>query len=43
MMNGCGPHGERVAALVCKHMLHSEPAPSGFIENSSDPNVLTIH
>jgi len=36
----CGPHGERVAAVVCKHMLKLEPAPAGFIENCDDPNDL---
>lgn len=36
----CGTHGERVSAVVCKHMLHDEPAPAGFIENSCDPHDL---
>ena len=36
----CGPHGERISAVVCKHMLQSEPSPVGFIENNSDPNDL---
>jgi hypothetical protein len=40
MMVNCGPHGERVATVVCKHMLQSESSPVGFIENSSDPNDL---
>jgi hypothetical protein len=40
MMVKCGPHGERVSAVVCRHMLKSEPAPAGFIENNSDPNDL---
>jgi hypothetical protein len=40
MMVECGDHGERVSAVVCKHMLRSEPAPAGFIENCSDPNDL---
>lgn len=35
----CGPHGKRVAAVVCRHMLESNEA-VGFIENSSDPNDL---
>lgn len=38
LMLNCGNHGERPSAVVCKHMLRSEPAPSGFIENSSDPD-----
>ena len=36
----CGPHGKRVAAVVCRHLLSSEQAPAGFIENSDDPNDL---
>lgn len=40
MMVNCGDHGERVSAVVCKHMLGSEPAPAGFLENCSDPNDL---
>lgn len=40
MMVKCGPHGERIATVVCKHMLQSQPAPAGFIENSDDPNDL---
>jgi hypothetical protein len=39
-MIDCGIHGKRISAVVCKHMLRSEPAPSGFIENSSDPDDL---
>lgn len=35
----CGPHGKRVAAVVCCHMLESSE-PVGFVENSSDPNDL---
>lgn len=40
MMINCGPHGERVSAVVCKHLLETEPAPVGFIKNSDDPNDL---
>lgn len=39
-MVNCGPHGERVATVVCRHLLQGQPAPAGFIENSSDPNDL---
>lgn len=39
-MINCGPHGERISSVVCKHMLISELAPAGFIENSSDPDDL---
>lgn len=37
LMVNCGPHGERIAAVVCRHLLGSEDAPAGFIVNSSDP------
>jgi hypothetical protein len=40
LMLNCGTHGEQASAVVCKHMLRSEPAPAGFIENSSDPDDL---
>lgn len=39
-MASCGPHGERVSAVICQHLLHAYPAPVGFVENSSDPNDL---
>jgi hypothetical protein len=35
----CGPHGRRVAAVVCCHMIDASES-VGFIENSSDPNDL---
>ena len=38
MMISCGSHGERVSAVICRHMLQGQPIPAGFIENSSDPN-----
>ena len=40
MMINCGPHGERVSAVVCQHLMQAEPAPVGFVENSDDPNDL---
>jgi hypothetical protein len=40
MLIECGSHGERVSAVVCKHLLDSAGAPAGFIENSSDPHDL---
>lgn len=40
LLLNCGMHDQRTATVVCKHMLSSEPAPSGFIENSSDPDDL---
>ena len=36
----CGTHGERVAAVVCRHMLNSKDMAVGFVENSSDPQDL---
>jgi hypothetical protein len=35
----CGPHGKRIAAVVCCHMVGASEA-VGFIENSSDPYDL---
>lgn len=40
MMIRCGPHGERVSAVVCTHMLRPTPAPLGVVENSDDPDDL---
>jgi hypothetical protein len=40
MMIDCGTHGQRVSAVVCRHMLQTEPSPSGFVENSDDVNDL---
>lgn len=40
LMLHCGTHGESASAVVCKHLLLNEPAPAGFIENSSDPGDL---
>lgn len=39
LMVNCGPHGYRIAAVICCH-LGPDSAPAGFIENSSDPNDL---
>jgi len=36
----CGPHGKRASAVVCKHLLQPYIEPSGFVENSDDPNDL---
>jgi len=36
----CAPHGQRVAAVVCCHMIGADRPPAGFVENSSDPNDL---
>lgn len=34
----CQRHGERVAAVVCRHHLDIRDRPVGFVENSDDPN-----
>ena len=36
----CGPHGKRVATVVCWHMVDEKDSAVGFIENSSEPNDL---
>nr|WP_315848916.1 hypothetical protein [uncultured Rhodoferax sp.] len=36
----CGPHGKRVAAVVCRHLLGEDKASAGFVENSDGPNDL---
>jgi hypothetical protein len=36
----CGDHGERIAAIVCGHMLTPTDRILGFVENKSDPNDL---
>ena len=40
LMVDCGPHGQRVSAVVCRHLIESSSSPAGFVENSSDPNDL---
>jgi hypothetical protein len=40
MMVNCGSHGERISAVVCRHILKPEATPAGFIENSDDPHDL---
>lgn len=41
MLINCGPHGERVATVVCQHLLDSAKlSTAGFVENSSDPADL---
>lgn len=36
----CGTHGDRVAAVVCRHHLESKDQSVGFVENSADPDDL---
>jgi hypothetical protein len=36
----CGPHGRRIAAVVCRHMIEVEGKAVGFVENSSNPGDL---
>ena len=38
MTINCGRHGERVAAVVCRHHVEVEDRAVGFVENSDDPN-----
>ncbi len=40
LMITCGLHGERISAVICQHMITVERVPTGFIENSKDPNNL---
>lgn len=40
MMISCGSHGERVAAVVCRHHLEVQDRIVGFVENSDDPSDL---
>ncbi|WAC63432.1 hypothetical protein OVA13_01115 [Pseudoxanthomonas sp. SL93] len=40
MMIDCGPHGKRVSAVVCRHLVQRDPAPCGFVENNGDPHDL---
>ncbi len=41
MLINCGPHGERVATVVCQHLLDAaKAAPAGFVENSGDSSDL---
>lgn len=39
-MIDCAPHGKRIAAVVCGHMIKAKDHIVGFIENCSDPNDL---
>lgn len=36
----CDTHGNRTAAVVCRHMINAGDAAVGFVENSSDPDDL---
>lgn len=40
LMVDCGPHGKRVSAVVCQHLIGPSRVPVGFVENSNDPNDL---
>ena len=40
IMISCGSHGERVAAVVCRHHLEVRDRIVGFVENSDDPSDL---
>ena len=36
----CGTHGQRIAAVVCHHIVDTKDHAVGFIENSNDPEDL---
>ncbi|RYD96975.1 MAG: hypothetical protein EOP50_06145 [Sphingobacteriales bacterium] len=38
MMINCGPHGERISTVVCRHLLEIAEPPAGVVENSDDPD-----
>jgi hypothetical protein len=40
LMVDCGPHGKRVSAVVCRHLIGLSPSPAGFVKNSSSPHDL---
>ena len=40
LMVDCGPHGQRVAAVVCRHIVDATGKKVGFVENSSEPEDL---
>lgn len=40
LLVNCGPHGMRVSAVVCKHLVPPDSDPAGFVENSDDPDDL---
>ncbi|HZY17537.1 MAG TPA: hypothetical protein VFE82_03600 [Ramlibacter sp.] len=40
LMIDCGPHGKRVSAVVCQHLIGPSARPVGFVENCDDPHDL---
>jgi hypothetical protein len=38
MTVNCGLHGDRLAAIVCRHHVEVRNRPVGFVENSADPD-----
>jgi hypothetical protein len=36
----CGEHGQRISAVVCRHLVNASGECVGFIENCSDPHDL---
>src|SRR3954470_17532391 len=40
MLISCSSHGERIAAVVCRHHVSVADRPVGFVENSDDPTDL---
>ena len=39
-MISCGPHGERVSAIVCRHHLDVRDRAVGFVEKTHDPDDM---
>ena len=40
MLINCERHGERTAAIVCRHHIQVHDHAAGFVENSDDPDDL---
>ena len=40
LLINCGSHGDRISAVVCRHMLDTLEPAVGIVENNDDPNDL---
>ena len=40
LLINCGSHGDRISAVVCRHMLDTLEPAVGVVENNDDPNDL---
>ena len=40
LLINCGSHGDRISAVVCRHMLETLEPAVGVVENNDDPNDL---